>query len=215
MKISHLLSSISFALGAAAGASANDIRWLTEVAPVSHHHVLGAPNFLTSPPPFTASGVGPIYRYGALSDILSSLPANATQRGFLIAFEGNGGSGAGVTGGWESSRWEFADGTNRISYEWNETLDVAANNSANGVNAVIATGPIAGPAYAKFFGMCCRPEGNEVMSYIIFDLVALKVDPFAASVSLDGWHTPTTGEGTPDPEAVGLVDDCTGDICRP
>lgn len=59
------------------------------------------------------------------------------------------------------------------------------------------------------------PSSNEVMSYIIFDLAALKVDPFTASVFVDGLHTPTTGEGAPDPEAIGLVDDRTGDICRP
>jgi hypothetical protein len=197
--------------GSFSASNAEDVRWASKVTPPERYAAVGVPNFLAAVGlPITVEDFGPTYLYpNGLASLDPSLAGVVFQPGQLLALEGNGGHGAGVSRGWESSRWTFEDASgHRVEYRYNETQDVPVNNKLNGVNAVVSSGPVDGSQYAHFFGMCCKTPGNDVQGYIIFDLASMNIDPNTVKVSVEGWHEAdgSSGEGSPDPEAFGIVE---------
>ncbi|HJQ38709.1 MAG TPA: hypothetical protein VKB93_16360 [Thermoanaerobaculia bacterium] len=180
--------------GNVAGGSANALH-----APDDRHAVAG--------PPLVLSDFSPTFRYVRLAALLRVSDA-ALARADVIAFEGNGGHGAGVEAGWESSIWTFTDGTNTYTANFNEKVGRSSDPS------VVATGPITGDAFRAFFGICSPNPANAVVGYILFDLDAVKprVDPASPRLRItiqNGFRPDRTfGEGTPDPDAVGVLTSC-------
>lgn len=213
------LSSVAFI--STAPAKAESIRWGGVVSPEAYYRVLGVPDFRTDGRNTYTVGnfktdsrpgsFNPVRRYGRLATLDPSLSGVTFRRGYLVAFEGNGGHGAGVSQGWESAIWTFTDSRGSFVYRYNEKKTVAHNNLFNGASGVVASGPIDSSVYARFFGMCCS-DGTGFMGYIIFNLRAMGIDPndSAFQVNFQGWHEPdgSSGEGTPDPDAYGIIDSC-------
>jgi len=216
---------------AAGPAVGRGIRWAGNVdLPGSGRvNILHAPDgqYTTVDPALTVTQFGPPMSYPDLSRLMAAVPPADLARADVIAFEGNGGSGAGVDGGWESSRWAFSDGSTSRTVVFNECLGARASDPR-----VIATGSIRGAdgrvtsgdaAYRSFFGMCSPDPTNLVVSYILFDLHSLRpaintssrsfaikienfhVGPAGSSGDCERGHS---GEGTPDPDAVGIFSVC-------
>jgi hypothetical protein len=72
---------------------------------------------------------------------------------------------------------------------------------------VVANGSITGGAYISFFGIPLSPASlDKVISYIIFDLPpTLDISSPNFKISVSGWNGTGRGEGTPDPDAIGIV----------
>jgi len=169
-------------------------------------------------PPVTVSNFGPGMRYPGLARLLG-VPAGDLARADVIAFEGNGGHPAGLGNGWESSIWIFSDGVNTLTVRFNERVApseyprlypaLVANGSIRGADGTFASG---GNAYNAFFGMC--PPGPGVVSYILFDLDAVSpaintASPnFSIRVENGFVEDKSFGEGTPDPDAIGVISAC-------
>ena len=193
----------------AASADAQVVRWAGEVD-VERPGVLHAPDAAVSPvdPPLTLSRFGSGFRYAGLAQLLGVSPhvlANAD----VIAFEGNGGHGAGVNNGWESSVWTFSDPTHTYVARYRETQPVGGPGNDP---AVVATGSITAAAYRAFFGMCPPTSGDPdaVISFILFNLRSVRpgLDTHHPSFSIRIENFTTDGEGTPDPDAVGILSTC-------
>jgi len=128
----------------------------------------------------------------------------------VIAFELNGGSPAG-SGGWESCKWVFDDGGGApVTVLWDERV------GAPQPGEVVANGSTDGDRYSGFFGISppttARPAPSTVISYILFSLPTLDVTSPSFTVTLAGYltaagapNTPQYSEGTPDPDAVGVL----------
>jgi hypothetical protein len=215
---------------AAAPARLRSVRWAANVDPSASGrlNIVHAPDNRFTPvdPPLTMTAFGPAMRYPDFRSLLSTVTAAELGRVDVIAFEGNGGGGAGVDGGWESSVWTFSDGVNTRTVTFNECLGAVASDPR-----IVATGSIVGPggtiatgnvAYSRFFGMCSADPNDPVISYILFDLhsigPAIDVDSPNFSIRIENYHTGPndstcgpgrSGEGTPDPDAVGVVSTCS------
>lgn len=201
-----------------ASADAQVIRWAGDVD-VARVGVLHAPDNRWVPldPPVTVRSFGPGMRYSGLATLLGVSEADLA-RADVIAFEGNGGGGAGVEVGWESVTMTFTDGATTYTAHFNERVGHTSDP------VVIATGSIRGPdgtydtgwmAYNEFFGMCpSEYPNNKVVSYILIDLDAVSPTVNAASPSFsirmeNGYRADRSyGEGTPDPDSVGVFSAC-------
>ena len=117
----------------------------------------------------------------------------------MIGFEFNGGSPA-PSGGWESSRWRFTDGVHSLTVDFSELV------GASVPAAVVGNGSLSAAAYNLFFSVQ-TPRSDTVMSYLLFDLpdtIDLDSPTFAITVA-SGQSVGLPGEGTPDPDAIGIV----------
>lgn len=118
----------------------------------------------------------------------------------MLAFEGNGGYPA-PGGGWESSTWFFND----LKRSYAETFDenLARGTITSGRRAVFKTGTVTGTAFNRFFGVT---GGNPAMSWMLIrlpaDINSQPLDPVHFSIRVSG---ALRGEGTPDPDAIGVV----------
>lgn len=222
---SLLVMSLFVILGVASSesAQAQDIRWAGSADAFGYENVLHAPDdrYLGlggSRHSITLSGFNPIgsvfvptMRYSGLARLLG-VSEVILLRASVIAFEGNGGHGAGVDRGWESSKWTFSDGVNVRRISFNERVGAYPHPGSD--PAVIATGAISGGAYSTFFGMCSPDPNNTVMGYILFDLhsgrPAVNTASASFSIKIEAHDDdPTTfGEGSPDPDAVGIFSSC-------
>jgi hypothetical protein len=133
--------------------------------------------------------------YAGLAAFLG-VPAGTVAAADVIAFEGNGGH-PGESGGWESSKWTFTDGVRSTGV----VLDaVAGTSSPPGI--VIANGSVTGDAYRSYFGIPTS-SGQTVFSFLLFDL------PPGIDVDRPGFRATVaaypSGEGTPDPDAIGVL----------
>lgn len=221
-----LTIAMSALLGWSISASAQDIRWGGVVNPgggSERENILHAPDhrYTAIEPPLTVSsfvpgvrgvrntsgGVNPsTMHYSGLARLLG-IPDALLARADVIAFEGNGGGGAGTDGGWESSDWTFTDGVNTRRVSFNEKIGAAPHPGSD--PTVIATGSISSKAYSAFFGMCSPDLDSPVISYILFDLHStgpiVDTSRPAFSVTLANGRG---GEGTPDPDAIGVFVAC-------
>ena len=195
-------------------AQAQAVRWAGKVDVVLPN-LLHAPDdrisAVSSGP--TLGDFSPTFRYSRLSSLLR-VSDRDWARADVIAFEGNGGHGAGVEGGWESSIWTFTDGTNTYVAKFSELVgrssdpSVVANGSIVGADGTVSSG---GDAYRAFFGICSPNPENKVVSFILFDLDAVRprVDYNSPRFQVRIQNrAPGFGEGTPDPDAVGVITKC-------
>lgn len=148
-------------------------------------------------------GFGGGRAYPGLAALLGVSDA-ALAKADVIAFELNGG-GAGESGGFESSRWFFSDGTNPPQF-----IDFDATRDWRTIPGVIQTGTISGSSprevsgrnYSRFFGVA--PEIDVYVSYILFDLTPA-INTASPSFSVKVSSFAKAGEGSPDVDAVGVL----------
>jgi hypothetical protein len=204
-------------LGVMSSVHAQGIRWASSVDPIGsgRENILHAPdNLITgAAPTLTMNGFGPTMRYSQrrLAEMLGVTEA-LLSRADVIAFEGNGGHGAGVDDGWESSIWTFGDGIGTRTVVFNELVGASPHPGSD--PAVIATGSITNVPYSRFFGLCSPDPTNFIVSYILIDLhsTGTVIDTTSPRFTIrlengrrdDG----SFGEGTPDPDAVGIFSNC-------
>lgn len=221
IRSSILILTIFTKFGLAWSVQAQGVQWAGEVDPIVSHRVniLHAPDHRYPPlgTPLTVRSFGPTMRYPGLRNLLG-IPLKEFKRADIIAFEANGGSGAGLERGWESSIWTFTDGTNSYVVKFNELVGrasdpaVVATGSIRGADETIFSG---GVAYSRFFGMCCPDSSALVVSYILFDLDAVSpavdVESPNFSITIANGFVPdgSFGEGTPDPDSIGILTQCT------
>lgn len=117
----------------------------------------------------------------------------------LLAWEANGGSPA-ASGGWESSAWVFSANGASVAAEFNEVT-----GAGNAPGTLFLTGSITGAQYNALFATSAPPA--EVWSWLLIKAPA-SIDAHAPDFAVDfaaiggrpGW-----GEGTPDPDAIGVL----------
>jgi hypothetical protein len=202
-----LLMMISAAGTFASAQPTQYVRWAGEVNPSYRSNLLHAPDnaYATLGETVTVGGFGSVMRYKSLHSLLG-VSRSVLARADVIMFEGNGGSGAGPFNGWESVILTFGDGTNIRTVNYNELAGPASDAT------VIATGTFENADYRNFFGMC-TPNPSK-MSYILFDLhstsPAINTESPLFQISLANGYRPdgSFGEGTPDPDAVGIFSAC-------
>jgi fermentation-respiration switch protein FrsA (DUF1100 family) len=132
--------------------------------------------------------------YANLAALLR-VPVATLAAADLITFEGNGGH-PGESGGWESSKWFFTDGTDSLTVVYDA---VAGTSIPPGV--VIADASIAATDYDSYFGL--TSVGEVVISYMLLDLPE-EIDVTSPAFRLVVTGYPS-GEGEPDPDAVGIL----------
>ena len=171
------------------------IRWPTSASVVE----------LIGPPDDRAVGENPYreesaakFRCGVPYANLAALlrvPVATLAAADVIAFEFNGGH-PGESGGWESSKWLFSDGTGALTVVWDA---VAGASMPAGI--VIGNGSVAGADYDRYFGIAAG-SAPPVVSFILFDLPpTLATGSLGFQVLVKGYPS---GEGDPDPEAIGV-----------
>jgi hypothetical protein len=185
------------------------IRWAGEANPsVSlRSNILHAPDnaFTSLDPSITVENFGTAMPYRRLNNLLG-VSRNALARADVIMFEGNGGAGAGNFNGWESGIFTFSDGTNTRTINYNEIFGPASDPT------VIATGTFENADYRDFFGMC-TPNANKI-SYILLDLhttrpsINKESPSFHIQLANGNRSDGSFGEGTPDPDAIGIFSSC-------
>lgn len=175
---------------------------LVDGAPSNPDHALGAPDGQTvtlaasygiALGDFAADADGPS---GDLARLLRLHPRDLPV-GAVVAFEDNGGHAAAARG-WESSVWTFSDGVDSVTVAFDET-------EAELPAGVVATGSVSAAAYAAHFDLDPDLLGGPVYSFLVFDL-GDTVDVLSPdlTIAVEG-GTDLGGEGTPDPDAVGIV----------
>jgi len=134
-------------------------------------------------------------QYANLAALLHVAP-DVLARADVIAFELNGGS-PGEHGGWESADWLFRDGVTSYRVVWD-----AVANRAEPAEALLANGSLTAASYRAYFGIAGGGP-DTVVSYQLLRLpTALRTDSTAFRVTVFGF---ASGEGTPDPEAIGVL----------
>ena len=128
------------------------------------------------------------------------VPASDVTSADVLAFGCNGSYPA-AGGGWESSTWFFND----LKQSYAETFDenLAHGTITSGRRAVFKTGSVTGSAFNRFFGVT---TGNPAMSWMLIrlpaDIDTQPIDPVRFSIRVSG---ALRGEGTPDPDAIGVI----------
>jgi hypothetical protein len=136
--------------------------------------------------------------YSGLAAFLG-VPESTLAQANVIAFEFNG-NAAPPSGGWESSRWVFNDGAASQAVKFNE---VSGTTLPSGV--FVATGSMAGANYRQFFSLGVDAHVDPVVSFLLFRTSVNTGSP-NFSVTLTGDQgTPGFGDGTPDPDAIGVL----------
>lgn len=189
-------------LAATAGlAQAADVRWAAfgaldsgALAP----GIIGAPDGTTVGDPWRAAKFTERTSYATLAGKMG-LSESQLASYQVLAWENNGGSPA-ASGGWESAKWTFDDLTTAVTSTFNE-LTGAGDNPA----VLFKTGSITGAQYNSVFGT--HVPDAEVWSWL---LVRLPSGVHADSPSFNVKFLPVgggvgLGEGTPDPDAIGVL----------
>jgi hypothetical protein len=134
--------------------------------------------------------------------------ASDLRRADIIAFEFNGG-GPASGGGWESSTWFITDNKRAYAETFDETTGLGTITS--GRRARFKTGDMLQSAYAAYFGIPVLPGPPQHVSWILINVPSdidvhdpdFKVWLSAAKIYPD--LPPLGDEGSPDPEAVGIL----------
>ena len=178
------------------------ILWAGKVVETNHsnaQNVLGKPNGeMAGMGKDSSIRVGD-FRGGYHPDLskLLGVSAKVLGKADVIAFEFNGGS-PGPSGGWESSNWTFRDGKIEMSVAFDESA------KATRPPEVVANGSCSVARYSEFFGFTATPDLGAIVSYILFALPP-KMDMGSPEFTIQlagGGALP--GEGTPDPDAIGI-----------
>lgn len=195
-----LLRSLGFAFvfTAAAASAATDefvVRW---AGTSSQAAGVGAPDGAvytqgTGASSFTDFG-GPV-TYAGLAAALG-VTAETLALADVIAWEGNGSAPA-AGGGWESSVWTFEDSDGGVgSATFTQTLS----------GTFVGNGTLTNADYGALFGM--TPATAGLFSFLLIDVgtVTGVNASLLTTVRLAGVAAPGPGlEGTPDPDAIGLL----------
>lgn len=154
---------------------------------------------------YVEAPINPAKPNAGLAALLGVTPADLAKAS-VIAFEYNGGSAP--CSQWESSRWQFSDGHgHELTVDISEALhptDPCPEQPAE----VLKAGSISAdhyPDYASLFGFA--PAGpNAVVSWVLFKLPP-DIDTSSPEFTIKltaGQDAGLPGEGTPDPDAVGV-----------
>ncbi len=203
--------------------SKSSIRWAGEsnISGARGSNVLHAPNlsFSTFDPTMSLTNFGYPMRYSNLEKLLG-VTKEVLAKADVIAFEGNGCGGAGQFNGWESVIFNISDGSNSRTVSYNESKGPVSDST------ILATGSIETEKYGDFFGMCnlkkeitmCQTKGWEgkptYISYLLIDLDVgtPMINKESASFSIQATNAfradGSFGEGTPDPDAIGIFTSC-------
>ncbi len=181
----------AIAISCPAFAQVMEIGW----AGVAPANMVGAPNNTTTAiGSATVSGWQSATNYNPFSFAsFLGISVSALAQGDVIAFEHNGG-GAPV-GNFESSRWTMTNGIFTQVIIHDETV-------AAPLPGVVATGSMSQATYNAFFGI--SGTQSPVVSWIILDS-ALDVNDAGFTLNVSAG---TTGEGTPDIDALGRICSC-------
>jgi len=186
----------------AAQAGAEVISWAGQVDPNTgfYPRATGAPDATSviGRGPFTAKQFDVRRTYTGLAGFLG-VPASLLERADVIAWEGNGGAPA-PSGGWESARFLFTDGTDSVTVDWVETVGAPVPA------AVLKTGTVTFANFTSFFGIAPGTGEPGLYSYLLFDLppeIDTASPGFAATLTL-GVFAGLAGEGSPDTESIGV-----------
>jgi len=167
-------------------------------------NVIGAPNAQTNTLGAMQLGYfGGASAYPGLASLLG-VSESELARADVIAFELNGGS-PGESGGFESSHWAFMDGTNpphMIDFDATRDWRTIPGVVANGTISSASTREVSGRNYSRFFGIA--PETDVYVSYILFDLPPT-LNTSSPSFSVKVSSFPGAGEGSPDIDAIGVL----------
>jgi hypothetical protein len=176
-----------------------------EIPPIdSSQFTLGAPDFLSNAlhhdDEFNEFVKVGDFRGGFHPGLAAFLGVSESTlaRADIIAFEDNGFLPA-PSGGFESSHWVFSDETSSFAVDFNENTVPATS-----IPGVVANGSVSGASYKAYFGIT-PPFPQTVASYLLFDLpptINTASPAFSVTVSSG---LPGEGEGTPDPDAIGIL----------
>lgn len=194
----HILAWPLLAFGLSASSHAALVQW-TGSTLSSLSGINGPPDgAIVAGLPATITSFQPGISYPGLSMLLGISPATLA-RADVIGFEFNGGSPA-PSGGWVSSRWRFTDGVDSLTVDFSEL--VGASVPAE----VVGNGSVSAATYNLFFNVQ-TPRSDTVMSYLLFDLPDfIDLDSPTFSITLtSGAAAGLPGQGTPDPDAIGLL----------
>lgn len=197
LRASGLVVAILGAAGAAQAQAVTTVRWASR--DTASGRLTGAPDLSAT---VVAPGVAAVatgFRcatgYANLAALLG-VRTDVLARADVIAFELNGGS-PGENGGWESAEWLFRDGPRSFHLVWD-----AVANEADPPEGLLANGSLSAASYRSFFGITGSTH-DEVISFQLIDLPdELNVESPLLRVRVQGY---ASGEGTPDPDAIGLV----------
>jgi hypothetical protein len=160
--------------------------------------IIGAPDGTLAPVPWHAAKFTETASYATLA---AKMGLTESQLGSydVLAWEGNGGSPA-ASGGWESATWTFNDFVTTVSSTFNELTGAGSSP-----DVLFKTGSITGAQYNSVFGT--HVADGEVWSWL---LVQLPSTVHARSPSFNVDFLPVgglagLGEGTPDPDAIGVL----------
>lgn len=197
--VARATAAASLALAAASAQAVVVVDWASFAAnlggPVPA--LVGGPNATTT----GSNALTNRFTINGLYDYASALGMTDAQLlGYdLIAWEANGGAPA-SGGGWESVNLIFTDGALTISTQFNEITTMGTNPAIG-----LTTGSITGAVYNALHGTSVA--GDSVWSYLLIDLPAYMntaSSSFAVAIAATG-AVPGYGEGTPDPDAIGLL----------
>jgi hypothetical protein len=137
--------------------------------------------------------------YSGLETLLGISAATLGQAE-VIAWEGNGGGAPAPFNGWESTRFGVNDSQFGFTINHEEVGAVL-------LPGILATGSVTGNAYESYFGLA--PNSSQAtMSWILLDVPGGFLDyndPFFYISITAGASVGLGGEGTPDPDAIGLI----------
>lgn len=186
-----------------AGAGEARAQAVTEVRWAGHDSRGG---LLVGAPDMRSAGLGPETQaavadfdcgtgYANLAGLLG-VGADVLARADVIAFELNGGS-PGESGGWESAEWRVRDRGRSLRVVWD-----AVAGASDPPGAVVGNGSLTAVAYRAYFGIT-TPAADTVVSYLLLDLPpGFDVEARGLRISVRGF---ASGEGTPDPDAIGVI----------
>ena len=159
--------------------------------------IIGAPDAALFTAPWQAAKFNVRVDYATLAATIGLTEAElATYH--VLAWEGNGGSPA-ASGGWESANFVFTGGAS-VSSTFNEVTGASSDPSV-----LFKTGSVTGAQYNGLFGTAV-PD-RDVWSWLLVRLPSA-VDAHSPSFTVD--FSPVggskgLGEGTPDPDAIGVL----------
>lgn len=182
-------------------AQAASISWATQATSFGG----GAPGVVGSPDSIVenkaawrATQFSGTVSYGGLAQAMG-LGQSQLANYDVIAWESNGGSPP-AGGGWESASWAFSANGVGVGVEFNEVT-----GSGDLLEVSFLTGSITGAQYNALFGTSV-PQA-EAWSWLLVKLPR-EIDAHAASFAIDFaaiGNRPGWGEGSPDPDAIGVL----------
>ncbi len=206
------VASATFALVlSAAGASAQSVAidWAGSSSAAGTASILNAPDGAvvtlgTGGTTLAAFGGQTSHSLGGLAALLG-INASLLGPNQVIGFEYNGG-GAPAGGAWESSVWTFNDGSNTRTAMFDELTGLLDPGSSPDV-LLVASGTFASSGaggYSAFFGFAPSLPDSRV-SFVIFQLLT-SIDATNPAFNIHVAGASIAGhQGTPDPDAIGVI----------